>query len=96
LRFIDFLATCCPIKTKYSRKLISADQKSGTADFKHNHLIEIAPLCKDDLAILPKELASKQSNINPLVIIKRVGASVYVIDPVSGEVSHPLPSSLSS
>jgi len=85
LRFIDFLGNCVPIKTKYSRKLISADQSNGTADFKHNHLIDIAPICKDDLLILPKELAQKQSNINPLVLVKRVGAGIYVIDPITSE-----------
>lgn len=80
------MGNCVPIKAKYSRKLISADQKNNTADFKHNHLIDIAPLCKDDLVILPKELASKQSNISPLVIVKRVGASIYVVDPITAEV----------
>ncbi len=80
------MSNCVPIKCKYSRKLISADHTNNTADFKHNHLVDIAPICKDDLLILPKDLALKQSNISPLVIVKRVGNSIYVIDPVTAEV----------
>lgn len=76
-----------PTKNKYSRKLISADKKANTAEYKHNYMIDIAPLCKDDLVLLPKELAAKQSNISPVVLVKRVAASIFVIDPHTGEVS---------
>ena len=85
---MDFLNDAIPVKSKYSRKLVSADQQSNTADFKHNYLVEIAPICKDDLVLLPKDLAAKQSNINPLVLVKRVGSSIFVVDPSTGEVSE--------
>lgn len=85
LRFIDFLKGQIPLKVKYSRKLISADHSDNTADFKHNYLIEIVPICKDDLVLLPKELAAKQSNISPLVLVKRVGAELYMVDPRTAE-----------
>ena len=35
--------------------------------------------------LLPRDLASKQSNISPLVLIKRIGASIYVVDPRTSE-----------
>jgi nonsense-mediated mRNA decay protein 3 len=85
IKFISFLGDVVPIKTKYSRKLISADTTNNTADFKHSHLVEIAPICKDDLIILPRELASKQSNISPLVLVKKVSNSISLIDPLSAE-----------
>lgn len=46
IRFIDFLSSHVPTKAKYSRKLISADHKSNVGKFKHNHIVEIVPLCK--------------------------------------------------
>lgn len=46
LRFIEFLNGNVPTKVKYSRKLVSADHSANTANFKHNYLIEIAPICK--------------------------------------------------
>jgi len=85
LRFIDFLSSHIPTKVKYARKLISQDKKSGTAEFKNNFLVEIVPLCKDDLVILPKDLARNLSNFSPLVLIKSISAGIHIVDPVTGE-----------
>lgn len=46
LRFIEFLNGNVPTKMKYSRKLVSADKKDNTANFKHNFLVDIVPICK--------------------------------------------------
>ena len=87
LKFISFLTSVVPVQQNYSRKLVSADHKNNTADYRHNYLVEIAPICKDDLVLLPKELSAKQSQINPLVLVKKVGASLNMIDPLTAEVS---------
>lgn len=87
LRFIDFLHSHIPIKTKYSRKLVSADHKSNMANFKNNFIVEIVPICKDDLIILPKKLAQNLSDISSLCLIKGIGAGIHIIDPLTGEVS---------
>lgn len=85
IRFVDFLDHVVPIKTKYSRKLVSADIKQSTANYKHNYLVVIAPICKDDLVILPKKLAATLSGISPIVLVKNVTAEIHVIDPFSCE-----------
>lgn len=46
MRFIDFLSSYIPIKSKLSRKLVSADHKSNVANFKNNYYVEIVPICK--------------------------------------------------
>mmetsp|Transcript_64069 Transcript_64069/g.126103 ORF Transcript_64069/g.126103 Transcript_64069/m.126103 type:complete len:591 (-) Transcript_64069:36-1808(-) len=88
LRFIEFLNGNVPTKQKYSRKLVSCDKGDNTANFKHNFLIDIVPICKDDLLILPKELARNLSNISRLVLAKRIGSGIHVIDPLTGEHSE--------
>ena len=85
IRFVDFLDHVVPIKTKYSRKLVSADIKQSTANYKHNYLVVIAPICKDDLVILPKKLAAGLSGISPIVLVKGITAEIQVIDPFSCE-----------
>ena len=45
-RFVEFLQCHVPTKCKYSRKLVSADHSANTANFKHNHLVEVAPICR--------------------------------------------------
>jgi nonsense-mediated mRNA decay protein 3 len=51
-RFISFLENVVPIKVKTSKKLISTDDKSNVANYKFTNLVEICPLCKDDLLFL--------------------------------------------
>lgn len=46
LRFIEFLNCNVPTKMKYSRKLVSSDKSDHTANFKHNFLVDIVPICK--------------------------------------------------
>lgn len=86
MRFQDFLQSHVPTRTKYSRKLISADHKSNIGKFKHNFIVEIAPLCKDDLIIMPKALANNLSDFNPLALVKTVSAGIHIVDPFTGEV----------
>lgn len=42
---------------------------------------------QDDLVMLPKNLAQNLSNISRLVLIKRIGAGLHVVDPYTAEVS---------
>jgi len=88
LRFIEFLNGNVPTKVKYARKLVSANHSENTANFKHNFVVEIAPICKDDLLIIPKELAKGLSNISRLVLVKRIGAGIHIIDPLNAEVCY--------
>lgn len=88
VKFVEFLGTHVPTKSKYSRKLVSADFSNNTANFKHNHMVEIAPICKDDLVILPKELAKNLSNIARLVLVRNVAADIHVFDPYTLEVRY--------
>jgi len=85
VRFIDFLSHHVPTKSKYARKLVSADHSDNVGDFKHNYFIEVVPVCKDDLLVLPRPLAASLSDVNPLCLVKAIGAEVHVVDPSTGE-----------
>lgn len=84
-RFLDFLEGVIPIESKYARKLVSADNHSNTANYKHNYGVTIAPICKDDLVVLPRKLAQNCSNISPLVLVKAITAEIQVLDPLTCE-----------
>jgi len=84
-RFIDFLESEVPLKTKRTKKLIGTDTKSNICNYKHTSFVEIVPLCKDDMLFLPKGLARAQSQIARTVILKSVGAVMSVVDPITGQ-----------
>lgn len=87
-RFMSFIENSVPIKTKHSKKLIGMDDKSNVANYKYTDLVEICPLCKDDLLYLPKRLARNTGNISRLVLVKAVTNVIHVIDPLTGQTGQ--------
>ncbi|KAJ2645867.1 ribosome-binding protein, partial [Coemansia sp. RSA 1285] len=61
-------------------QLISSDTHSGTSNYKFTYSVEIIPICKDDLVVMPKKMANALGQIAPLALCTRVGNSVHIID----------------
>ena len=83
VRFSNFLETVVPCKVKMTKKLVSADNHSNVFNHKYTYLVELVPLCKDDLVVLPSSLARNQGDLSPLVLVERVTSMVHVVDPVT-------------
>lgn len=82
-KMVDFLSAVAPIKAKKSEELVSIDTQSGLSSYKFSFSIEIAPICRDDLVVLPKKLANQLGNISRLVICSKVSNSIHFIDPMN-------------
>ena len=80
-KFVDFLTSVAPVRTKKAQELISTDVHTSTKSYKFTYSCELVPICKDDLVALPLKLARQIGNIAPLVICHRVGTSISVLDP---------------
>ncbi|QPG73368.1 ribosome-binding protein [Brettanomyces nanus] len=83
IRMLDFLRGCVPIKYKKSQSLITEDSHSGTAKYKFTYSVEIAPICKEDLVVLPKKLAKSMGNISQFVICSKVTNAIQFLDPTT-------------
>ena len=72
---------------KTSSKLISEDNHNNTANIKVTFLVEIAPVCKDDLVIIPKELALhyKFSDNSNVAILSKVTSQIHIRNPFTDE-----------
>jgi nonsense-mediated mRNA decay protein 3 len=86
-RFISFLENVCPIKFKLTKKLVGTDDKSNVSNFKYTYMVDICPLCKDDLMYLPVKMARKMGNIARLVIVKSVSNVIHLVDPLTGQTA---------
>ncbi|KAI6149112.1 NMD3 family-domain-containing protein [Pisolithus thermaeus] len=80
IKMVEFLSGVVPVRTKGSEQLLSMDTHSNTANYKFTYSVEIAPICKDDLVCIPPKQARTLSNISPLTICTRVGASFQLLD----------------
>ena len=92
-KFVDFLTSVAPVRSKKSQELISMDIHTSTKSYKFSFSVELVPICKDDLVVLPIKLAKQIGNISPLTICCRVGTSVNLIDPntlQTADVTTPL------
>ena len=80
-KFVEFLTSVSPVRTKKSQELISVDIHTSTKSYKFTFSVELLPICKDDLVALPLKIARQIGNITPLTLCHRVGTSVNLMDP---------------
>ncbi len=71
---------------KGSMKLKYQDLKSNIGYFEHQFYIELSPVCKDDLVLLPKGCANQLSL--PLVVCNKISTSLSFIHPSTAKVSY--------
>lgn len=81
LKFQDFLSCIVPMRSKASEQLISQDIHTGSNSYKFTFSIELVPLCRDDLVILPAKVAHSLGNISQLVVCTKVTTAIHFIDP---------------
>ena len=84
-RFAMGICALAPCKCKASSNVVSANAKTGTSNVKHVWAIEIAPLCRDDLVLLPRGVAP---SLSPLALVSRIGAMIHLVDPTSGATAE--------
>lgn len=86
-KFVDFLSSVAPVRSKKSQELISMDIHTSTKSYKFSYSVELVPICKDDLVALPIKLAKQIGNISPLALCYRVGTSINLLDPSTLQVA---------
>ncbi|GMF65520.1 unnamed protein product [Phytophthora lilii] len=84
-RFIHFLSAHVPMRSKSSSKLISENVHNATANLQLTYSVELSPICKDDLLVLPRKVAQSCGNISDVTLCARTTSMVHLLDPVSGQ-----------
>lgn len=78
---VNFLGQMVPMKTTDSRQLISTDMKSNVEKYKFSTIVEIPPICKDDLVCMPDPTARKMADMGNFAICTGVTNVIAVVDP---------------
>lgn len=84
--FADFVHSILPCKVKDSKRLISHDQWSNLYNYKYSYMIEVAPVCKDDLIVLTSEQKKEFGGIGPVLLCYKISTNVHLVDPLTFEV----------
>ena len=83
MKFMDFLRSVIPCRYKTAKELVSHDVHTSNYNYKHTLAVEIVPLCKDDLVILPPKLAASLGSFSPLALVYRVANNLNIVDPLA-------------
>ena len=78
-RVLSFITSTMPSKTKMSRKLVSEDKHSNTTKYEYTVNVEIVPLCKGDLVLLPSSYGSGMD----LMIVSKLASSIHLLSPIT-------------
>ncbi|UZJ51814.1 hypothetical protein CBS101457_001134 [Exobasidium rhododendri] len=87
VKMCDFLSSVVPVRIQFSSAVISMDIHTSTVNNKFSYSVEIAPICKDDLVVLPKPLAKNIGNISQLVLCSRISNAFRLLDPATLQIA---------
>ncbi|KAK7201217.1 NMD3 family [Novymonas esmeraldas] len=95
MNFLEFLNKMAPVTRRDAVQLVSHDSKNNTAVQHFTFALDIAPLCREDLILIPyKDYYLKSlGGMGPLVLVHKVFSSVVFMDPRTlraGEVTGTL------
>lgn len=86
-KLVDFLLTVVPCRYQTSQKLISHDIHNNSYNYKFTFSVEIVPICKDSVVVLPGKLAKQLGNIGQVCVCTRITSNVNLIDPNTLQVA---------
>lgn len=95
LNFLEFLNKTAPVCRRDAVQLVSHDSKNNTAVQHYTYSLEISPLCREDLVLLPYKdyYLRTLGGLGPLVIVHKVYSSIVFLDPKTlraGEITGSL------
>ena len=83
MSLIDFIGSMFPIKTKESKQLISHDMNSNLFNYKYSIMVEIAPVCPDDLIVLDKATSKTLGGVGPVMLCYKVSSRIHLLCPLT-------------
>ncbi|CAN6596330.1 60S ribosomal export protein Nmd3p [Trichomonascus vanleenenianus] len=91
VKMIEFLSSVVPMRWKKSAELISMNIHTSKKSYKFTYSVEIVPICKEDLVVLPKTVAKSLGHISTLVLCYRIANAVHFIDPLNLQTAEITP-----
>jgi nonsense-mediated mRNA decay protein 3 len=77
--FSSYLSRVAPMRIKTTKKLVSTDVKSNTANLKHTVSCDMVPVCRDDLILIHKR-ASSHALAGRLALVTKMSSLVHLVD----------------
>lgn len=82
--FILWLKSVVPVNVGTARQLLSQDFTSNIVKYKYSYIVDILPICKDDLIVLPRKLCGI-TGLDPLCLCYKVTNLIFLINPFTSQ-----------
>ena len=83
LRFVDFLGNVVATRSRDDKQLVSHDANCNTYNYRFTFMVEIVPVCKEDVVVLPLKLSKEFGLVGPVMLCTRVSNTLQFTDPVT-------------
>ena len=81
LKMVDFLQNVVPVRARHDKQLVSHNANDNTYNYQYTFMVEIVPICKEDIVVLPFKVSQGMGGVGPLMLVTRVGSSFQLTDP---------------
>jgi len=68
------------VSVKSDKQLAAHNEDDKHFAYKYTNFLELAPVCKDDLVLLPQKLSKKLGSIGPLILVYKITSNIHVLD----------------
>ena len=83
-RFVACMRGIAPCRVDASKSVVATNTRTGVSNVKHTWMLEVPPLCRGDLVLLPKGMRGGSGGGGAVALVSRVGASLHLLDPYVG------------
>jgi len=87
-KLVAFVNQYAMTRVKTSSTLVTHNERAGTANVRLTWAVEVAPVCKDDLVLLPKATAASLGLPSPLCVVAKVGRTTQLVDAQSAATAY--------
>lgn len=87
-RLMDFLGDLLPLSVKQSKQLISHDAHSNLYNYKYVYAVQIPSICREDLVLIPKRLATLLGGVSQVLLCHKVASAIHLVDPKTCKLVH--------
>ena len=78
---VEFIQTKIPVRHTQSKKLVSHNVNNDTYNCRTTISVEVAPICSDNIVVLPKSAAHQMGGMGRVVVVRKISRKLHFIDP---------------
>lgn len=69
LKLLDFLQQVVPVRARHDKQLVSHNANNNTYNYQYTFMVEIVPVCKEDIVCLPYKVSLGMGGVGPIMLV---------------------------